>query len=58
MSDSIIDERTLREIYLPVFEAAVKNGKVCAVMTAYNLTNGTYTAGNLIKFGKTSENYV
>src|SRR5580693_7876141 len=35
-SDSIIDERTMREIYLPVFEAAVKEAHVGAVMSSYN----------------------
>jgi beta-glucosidase len=35
-SDSIIDERTLREIYMPVFEAAVKTAKVGAILDAYN----------------------
>jgi len=40
-TDSVIDERTLREIYLPAFEAGVKEARVGAVMTAYNLTNGT-----------------
>src|SRR5256885_15306426 len=39
-TDSIIDERTEREIYLPVFEAAVKQARVGAVMDSYNLTNG------------------
>ncbi len=39
---SEIDERTLREIYLPPFERAVREGHVGAVMTAYNLLNGTY----------------
>ena len=39
---SEVDERTLREIYLPAFERAVKKGNVSAVMTAYNLLNGTY----------------
>jgi beta-glucosidase len=39
-TDSVIDERTLREIYLPAFEAGVKEGHVGAIMTAYNLTNG------------------
>jgi beta-glucosidase len=39
---SEIDERTLREIYFPAFERAVREGKVAAVMTAYNLLNGTY----------------
>jgi beta-glucosidase len=37
-TDSIIDERTMREIYLPVFEAAVKEAKVGAIMDSYNLT--------------------
>jgi beta-glucosidase len=39
---SEIDERTLREIYFPAFERAVHEGGVSAVMTAYNLLNGTY----------------
>jgi beta-glucosidase len=39
---SEIDERTLREIYFPAFERAVREGHVAAVMTAYNLLNGTY----------------
>ena len=43
---SDIDERTLREIYLPAFEASVKEGKVGAVMDAYNLVNGTYMTAN------------
>ena len=41
-TDSVIDERTMREIYLPAFEAAVKEARVGAIMTAYNLTNGVY----------------
>jgi beta-glucosidase len=41
-TDSIIDERTLREIYLPAFEAAVKEAQVGAIMDGYNLTNGAY----------------
>ena len=41
-TDSIIDERTMREIYLPVFEAAVKEANVGAIMDSYNLTNGTH----------------
>ena len=41
-SNSVVDERTLREIYLPVFEAAVKEGHVGAVMNSYNLINGQH----------------
>jgi beta-glucosidase len=41
-TDSIIDERTMREIYLPVFEAAVKEANVGAIMDSYNLTNGIH----------------
>lgn len=43
---SDIDERTLREIYLPAFEASVREAKVGAVMDAYNLLNGTYMTSN------------
>ena len=45
-SDSIIDERTLREIYLPAFEAAVKEARVGAIMSSYNLTNGQHMSQN------------
>jgi beta-glucosidase len=45
-ADSVIDERTLREIYMPVFEAAVKVGKVGAIMDAYNLTNSEHMTQN------------
>src|SRR5260370_11353660 len=45
-SDSVIDERTMREIYLPVFEAAVKEAHVGAVMDSYNLTNGVHMTQN------------
>ncbi|MCR8658633.1 beta-glucosidase [Paenibacillus endoradicis] len=41
--DTIVDERTLREIYLTAFEIAVKEGKTKTVMSAYNMLNGTYT---------------
>jgi beta-glucosidase len=45
-TDSIIDERTLREIYLPVFEASVKEAQVGAIMDSYNLTNGEHMSQN------------
>ncbi|MFT4184618.1 MAG: glycoside hydrolase family 3 C-terminal domain-containing protein [Rhizobium sp.] len=41
---SDVDERPLREIYLPPFEAAVKQAGVQAVMSSYNRLNGTYTS--------------
>ena len=41
-NDSVVDERTLREIYLPAFEMAVKEGGVKCLMTSYNRVNGTY----------------
>jgi beta-glucosidase len=44
--DSLIDERTMREIYLPAFEAAAKEGHVCAIMDSYNLTNGEHMSQN------------
>ena len=44
--DTIIDERTLREIYLPAFEAAVKEAHVGAVMDSYNLLNGEHLTQN------------
>ncbi len=45
-TDAVIDDRTLREIYLPVFEAAVKEAHVGAVMASYNLTNGQHMTEN------------
>jgi beta-glucosidase len=45
-SDSVIDERTLREIYMPVFESAVKTAKVGAIMDSYNITNGEHMTQN------------
>jgi beta-glucosidase len=43
---SEVDERTLHEIYLPAFKAAVQQGKVGCVMTAYNLVNGVHCSQN------------
>ena len=44
--NAVIDERTLREIYLTGFEIAVKEGKAKAIMTSYNQVNGTYANEN------------
>ena len=45
-SDSIVDERTLREIYLSAFETAVKDSKPWTIMCSYNRINGTFAAEN------------
>ncbi len=45
-TDSEVDERTLREIYLPAFEAAVTTGHVDAVMNSYNLLNHQHATQN------------
>lgn len=44
--DVTADERTMREIYLPAFEAAVTKGHVDAVMDSYNLINGSHATQN------------
>jgi len=44
--DTVVDERTLREIYLSAFEIAVKEGKADCVMAAYNMLNGVHAAEN------------
>ena len=45
-SDSIVDERTMREIYLAGFEMAVKEGKPDTVMCCYNKVNGIHGSRN------------
>jgi beta-glucosidase-like glycosyl hydrolase len=45
-ASSDVDERTMREIYLPAFEAAVTKGHVDAVMDSYNLVNGVHATQN------------
>ncbi len=45
-SDSVLDERTLRELYLTNFEIAVKEGKAQTIMSSYNLVNGVYANEN------------
>ena len=44
--DSVVDERTLREIYLTGFEIAVKEGGAKTIMSAYNEVNGVYANEN------------
>jgi beta-glucosidase len=46
--NSVIDERTAREIYLPIFEAAVKEAGVGAIMDSYNLVNGEHLTQNRV----------
>jgi len=43
---SELDERTLREIYLPAFRAAVEEGGAACIMAAYNLVNGAWCTEN------------
>ena len=45
-SDSVIDERTLREIYLSAFEIVVRESEPKTIMSSYNLINGTYANEN------------
>ncbi len=45
-ASSDVDERTMREIYLPAFEAAVTKAHVDAVMNSYNLVNGVHATQN------------
>ena len=44
--NSVVDERTFREIYLTAFEIAVKEGGAKAIMSAYNSVNGEYANEN------------
>lgn len=45
-SNIIVDDRALREIYLPAFKAAVQEGKAWAIMGSYNLYKGQYACHN------------
>ncbi len=44
--DVIVDQRTLHEIYMPAFEAAVQDANVASVMCAYSTVNGNYSCEN------------
>ncbi len=44
--DAVLDERTMREIYLTGFEIAVKEGQAKTIMSSYNMVNGTYANEN------------
>ena len=44
--DVQVDERTLREVYLPHFKKTVQKGKPASIMSAYNMVNGEYSANN------------
>ena len=44
--DAVVDQRTLHEIYMPAFEAAIERAHTASVMSAYNKVNGAYNAEN------------
>jgi beta-glucosidase len=46
LTNAIVDERTLREIYVPAFEATVREADVGSVMLSYNRVNGKYVTEN------------
>ncbi|MDR0596435.1 MAG: glycoside hydrolase family 3 C-terminal domain-containing protein, partial [Clostridiales Family XIII bacterium] len=46
VSDSVVDEQALREIYFPAFERVVREARPAAVMCSYNLVNGVYASEN------------
>src|SRR3954471_16155392 len=44
--DAVVDERTMREIYLPGFERAIKDGQAGSIMCSYNVLNGKHACEN------------
>jgi beta-glucosidase len=46
LANVVIDERTLREIYMPGFESLVKNSNIASIMCGFNLINGEYACEN------------
>jgi len=46
VTNAIVDDRTLHEIYLPAFEASVEQAHAATVMAAYNKVNGAYNTQN------------
>lgn len=55
-SDSVISERTLREVYLKGFEIAVRESQPLSIMTSYNLINGVHAANNYDLCTETARN--
>ena len=55
-SDSVVDERTFREIYTTGFEIAVKESQPLSIMTSYNLINGVHAANNYDLCTETARN--
>lgn len=53
VGDSIVDDRTLHDIYLKPFEMVVKNARPLAVMSSYNRLNGTFCSENEYLLNKT-----
>ena len=52
VANTIVDDRTLYEIYLPAFKAAVQKGHAWSVMAAYNLYNNQYLCSNEVLLDK------
>lgn len=52
-TSSVVDERTLNEIYFPAFKAAVQRAHVGSIMLAYNMVNGVHATENPYLIGKT-----